>query len=80
MVVVVNGSKGLAIELAMWFYNVVMGLRGLWLASVTAGTQGKPSSWPMVGINRNLPSQLGQVAPGKPVLGQAGNEPLLFWL
>lgn len=33
----VGGSDGLAIELAMWFYNVVMGWRGPCLASVTAG-------------------------------------------
>lgn len=74
-----NGSKGLAIELAVWFYNVAMGLRGPRLASVTAGTRGKPITWPMVEINRNLTSRLGQVTPGKSMLGQVGNEHLLFW-
>lgn len=64
----------------MQFYKVAVGLRGPWLASVTAGTQGKPRAWPMVGIDRNLTSRLGWVAPGKPMLDQAGNEPLLIWL
>lgn len=48
------------------------------MASITAGAQGKPKAWSMVGINRNLTSRLGWVAPGKPMLDQAGNEPPLF--
>lgn len=34
----------------------------------------------MVGINRNLTSRLDQVTPGKPMLDQVGNEPLLLQL
>lgn len=45
-----------------------------------SGTWGRPRAWPMVRISRNWTSRLGLVTPGKPVLGQAGNEPLLFWL
>lgn len=64
----------------MRIYNAVMDLRGPPGWPVTAGTQGKPRAWLRMGINRNLTSRLGRVTPGKPVLGQAGNEPLLFWL
>lgn len=66
--------------LAMQSWKVALGLRGPWLASVTAGTQGKPRAWLPMGVNRNLTSRLGWAVPGKPMLGQAGNEPLLFWL
>lgn len=64
----------------MQFYNVVMGLKDPGWAYVSAGTQGKPRAWPVVGVNRNLTPGLGWVTPGKPMLSQAGNEPLLFWL
>ena len=74
-----SGSESPARQLARRFCVVVMGLRDPWLRFCHAGTWGKPRAWPLVRISRNWMSGLGLVTPGKPMLGQAGNEPLLSW-